>query len=149
MRKIPVPTAFHRVEVLIHSYCTNYITNYSQPSLSLCCLFHFIVRIHFKSDYIAEITEIQNASCYRKRHFTTMQSLSAPFLPMFPFKYSCKQGLQMYSCTMNNYRAVYISAGATVTRNVSHSYSRCAFSSLLEVCFAIGVTDLFSKRSLN
>lgn len=40
-------------------------------------------------------------------------------------------------CTMNNYGAVYISAGATVTRNVSHSYSKCAFSSLLEVCFAI------------
>lgn len=30
MRKIPMPTTLHGVEVLIYSYhCTNYITNYS------------------------------------------------------------------------------------------------------------------------
>lgn len=38
---------------------------------------------------------------------------------------------------MNNYGAVYISASATLTRNVSYSYSKGAFSSLLQVCFAI------------
>lgn len=38
---------------------------------------------------------------------------------------------------MNNYGAVYISASVTLARNVSYSYSKCAFSSLLEVCLAI------------
>lgn len=38
---------------------------------------------------------------------------------------------------MNNYGAVYISASAALTRKMSYSYSKCAFSSLLGVCFVI------------